>query len=151
MFINMQQYTPSENPTLESSIDGRITALLSLIRNNYATSSPAQPPTPMDLAQKLQFFSIDTISEIAFGQTFGHLEKNADFMEYIRSLEEGLAIGNVCFGLGIGWLRTLPVVGGLLAPDEGALRGFGRMVSLVFLYLFFIFSLLIFCGDMDVC
>lgn len=39
----------------------------------------------MDLGEKIQFFTLDVISDLAFGEAFGHLEKDADVFSYIET------------------------------------------------------------------
>ncbi len=44
----------------------------------------------MDLARKAQYFTLDTITDIAFGQAFGDLVLDEDVHKYIISTEEML-------------------------------------------------------------
>jgi hypothetical protein len=42
----------------------------------------------MDLGQKGQFFTLDVISDLAFGKAFGYLEQDADVFDYIKIIEQ---------------------------------------------------------------
>lgn len=42
----------------------------------------------MDLARTVQYFTLDTITDIAFGQAFGDLVLDEDVHKYIKSTEE---------------------------------------------------------------
>lgn len=46
----------------------------------------------MDFALKAQFFTLDVLSEIAFGEAFGYLTKDKDLYDYIKTTEESLPI-----------------------------------------------------------
>lgn len=117
-------YSGKENLALESSIDARLLDLIHLIRSKYVSSD-----TPMDLARKVQYFTLDVISEIGFGQTFGDLKADADLNDYAKSSEEGLFALTVAASLGLNWLLHIPWVGRLVGPSEKDKTGFGKMMS----------------------
>jgi cytochrome P450 len=83
----------------------------------------------MDLARKVQYFTLDVISEIGFGQTFGDLKADADLNDYAQSSEEGLFFLTVAASLGINWLLHIPLVARLLGPSEKDKSGFGKMMA----------------------
>lgn len=56
--------------------------LINLIQNNYL--SPPSEYVPFDLAQTVTFFTLDTISTVAFGRCFGFLDKDGDPFDYIK-------------------------------------------------------------------
>lgn len=43
---------------------------------------------PMDFAMKANYLTLDVISEISYGKSFGHLEQDADVYEHIKMMEE---------------------------------------------------------------
>jgi hypothetical protein len=43
---------------------------------------------PVDLAPKIQYFTLDVISDIAFGKAFGNLTADGDVSSYIKIIEE---------------------------------------------------------------
>ncbi|KAE9363167.1 cytochrome P450 [Stipitochalara longipes BDJ] len=47
---------------------------------------------PVDFAPKAQYFTLDVISEIAFGEAFGNLEADEDLASYIKTTEETIPI-----------------------------------------------------------
>lgn len=82
----------------------------------------------MDLAQKIPFFTLDVISHIGLGTPFGNLVSNKDVNDYLKSSEEGLKIGNTAFGMGLGWMREVPIIGPAISPSEKDASGYGRMM-----------------------
>ncbi|KAF2205986.1 pisatin demethylase [Delitschia confertaspora ATCC 74209] len=123
-------YSGKENPTLEPSIDARVKELIHLIKSKYATPAASTGVSKsMDLALKFQFFTLDVISDIGLGSPFGDLKADADVNSYIKSSEEGLAIGNTSWALGLLWLRDLPIIGKAIGPSEKDEAGFGMMMA----------------------
>ncbi|KAL1612353.1 hypothetical protein SLS60_000579 [Paraconiothyrium brasiliense] len=123
-------YSGRENLHLESSVDKRVEEFVELIRAKYL-SSEAQV-IPMDLAQKVQYLTLDVISSLAFGKTFGMLQNDADVDDYLRSSEEGLAAGNTALALGVSWLAHAPFIGKFIAPSPNDDTGFGKMIAACF-------------------
>ncbi|KAF0635628.1 hypothetical protein FPSE5266_20364 [Fusarium pseudograminearum] len=120
-------YSGRENPHLESSVDERVQEFLDLIRNKFLSSDTQV--IPIDLAQKVQYLTLDIISGIGFGKTFGMVQKDSDVDEYLKSSEEGLAIGNIALALGFSWLAHAPIIGRLIAPSAKDNNGFGKMIA----------------------
>jgi len=64
----------------ESIIDRHICNLVDLIRQKYVLNESR----PMDLAEKCQFLTIDVITELATGKSFGDLALDEDKFEFLR-------------------------------------------------------------------
>jgi len=62
-------------------------ALLKLIETLYL-SGPTETK-PFDLAEKMQFFSMDTIADISFGKPIGFLANNTDMYSYLKTSAAG--------------------------------------------------------------
>ena len=82
----------------------------------------------MDLARKIQYFTLDVISTIGFGQAFGDLKADADLNDYIKSGEQGLVIVTLSGALGLTPYLQWPPIARLLGPSESDKNGFGRMM-----------------------
>ncbi|KAF7503960.1 hypothetical protein GJ744_002985 [Endocarpon pusillum] len=91
-------YSGKENPSLELSIDKRLTHFISFIRQKYLSCSVEASSLekrefqsasycykPVDFARIAQYFALDVISDIAFGQPFGFLETDSDVHDYIKT------------------------------------------------------------------
>ncbi|KAL3963284.1 hypothetical protein ACCO45_000288 [Purpureocillium lilacinum] len=126
-------YSGRENLHLESSIDERLAEFLALIRAKYV-SSPDRPGVPLDLGEKVQFFTLDVISGVGLGRPFGMLASDSDVDQYLRSSEDGLRAANAALALGVSWLAHTPLVGRLIAPSPRDGNGFGRMMATCFRY-----------------
>ena len=72
------QYSGKDIPHLESNIDDRIRDLVSLIDQQTGSGRP------IDLAQTAQFFTLDVLTQIAFGDSAGFLVKNTDLYQYVE-------------------------------------------------------------------
>ncbi|KAJ4418717.1 hypothetical protein N0V82_005390 [Gnomoniopsis sp. IMI 355080] len=78
-------YSTKENPSLESNVDEQLRSLVALIRNRYI--SQGDQYRPLDFARVVQYFTLDSITRIAFGEAFGYLATDSDVYGYIESLE----------------------------------------------------------------
>ncbi|CAE7215810.1 Pisatin demethylase [Pyrenophora teres f. teres] len=122
-------YAGKENPDLEPSIDVHVKELVELVRKYASSTASTKPSRPMDLAEKIPFFTLDVISHVGLGEAFGDLKADKDLRNYVQSSEEGLKIGNTAFALGISWLKNMPVIGPAISPSENDATGFGNMMA----------------------
>jgi cytochrome P450 len=120
-------YSGKENLSLEPDIDGRLQELLDLIRSKYISTSSGS--RPMDLARKIQYFTLDVISTIGFGEAFGDLEADDDLNDYIKSGEQGLTVVTISAALGLTKYLQWPPIARLLGPSEKDKTGFGKMMG----------------------
>ena len=112
---------------MESSIEVVIARLVDLIERKYL--STAKEYRPMDLAQKGQFFTLDVISELAFGQAFGYLDQDDDVYDYIKITNSFIPVMLV--------LANVPALARLLQsrwfrglmPKESDKLGFGAFIG----------------------
>ncbi len=82
----------------------------------------------LDLGRKVQYFTLDIISDIAFDSPFGFLETDSDVYKYIETTESALPIVMVT--------TVVPVFVKMLAsrllrsalPSETDAFGFGRVL-----------------------
>jgi cytochrome P450 len=75
-------YTGKENLSMEGSIETQIARLVELIETKYLSTD--QEYRPMDWGVKAQYFTLDVIGELAWGQPMGFLEHDADVYDYIK-------------------------------------------------------------------
>lgn len=84
---------------------------------------------PVDLGRRAQFFTLDVLSDLAFGEPFGFLETDSDVYEYIKTAEETLPM--VMVTTVVPWLVKVlssPIFKRLL-PSEKDRLGFGRVMG----------------------
>ncbi|KAH3907555.1 hypothetical protein HBI56_159840 [Parastagonospora nodorum] len=122
-------YSGKENPTLEPSIDTHVKELVDLVGKYAASQASNKPSKSMDLAKKIPYFTLDVISHVGLGESFGDLLADNDQMDYLKASEEGLKIGNTAFAMGFGWLRNAVIIGRAISPSEQDQTGFGKMMA----------------------
>ncbi len=76
---------------LHDIIDAQVLGFVRLLESKYLATEAARHVT-VDLARKVQFFTLDVISNLAFGNAFGYLEADADKFGYIRTTESTVPI-----------------------------------------------------------
>ena len=123
-------YAGKENPGMENEIDERIRDLISLIERKYV-STDEEPGRQMDFGQIAQFFTLDVISGLAFGQPFGDLIVDEDKFDYIKTNEEAFPVM-----VSMSELREVrsflekSSLMKLLAPSAKDKIGFGKVIGL---------------------
>ena len=81
----LTQYFGKENDSLEAGVDNRVAAFIKLVEDKYISTGTQY--RPMDIASRSQYFTIDVITELAFGKTFNCIEQDADVRGYVPSIE----------------------------------------------------------------
>jgi hypothetical protein len=123
------QYSGKENESMEQTIETQIANLVGLIKSKYI--SEAATYRPVDLAQKLQYFTLDVISDLAFGQPLGYLEQDADPYDYIEAMGASMPVlatlGNVPWLADLFHSRLLR----RFLPSERDEGGFGALIGCV--------------------
>jgi hypothetical protein len=83
----------------------------------------------VDFAQKAQFFTLDVISDLAFGQPFGYLSKDEDVFDFLKITRAYFPVTVTMANLP--WMITLlhsRLLSGLLPKDTDKI-GFGAFVG----------------------
>ncbi|OTA01466.1 cytochrome P450 [Trichoderma parareesei] len=117
-------YAGRDVDNIEPKIDSNIRDFMRLL------GSYADKKTPVDLGRKVQYFTLDVISDLAYGAPFGFVETDTDVYEYIQTTEKNLPM--IMVVTVFPWLLTLlnsPVLKGLLPSTKDRL-GFGRIMSI---------------------
>ncbi|KAI9150078.1 Pisatin demethylase [Paramyrothecium foliicola] len=128
----MPGYSGRENLDLEKSIDESIQKLLNLVRNKYISTETRA--IPMDLAKKVQYLTLDVISGVGLGKTFGMLDADSDIHDYLKSTEDGLLANQILFAMGLSWLVQAPIIGKFIAPAAGDGSSYGHMMQTCYQY-----------------
>lgn len=105
-------------------------ALVDLIERKYiSTNSDFKP---FDFARKASYFTLDTLSSIAFGEPFGDLATDSDVHKYIGTTEESLPV--IVMVTVIPWLSKLlqTSVMKTFLPSEKDKIGLGRIIGFAF-------------------
>ncbi|KAH6629304.1 cytochrome P450 [Boeremia exigua] len=75
-------YSGKENESMESTIAIHIANFIHLIETKYLSTT--QIYRPVDFGEKASFFTLDVISDLAFGQAFGYLDTDEDKYDYLE-------------------------------------------------------------------
>ncbi|KAF5874565.1 putative benzoate 4-monooxygenase cytochrome p450 protein [Botrytis fragariae] len=79
-------YSGKDVENLEQSIDRQLNAFINLIERKYLST-----PTsfrPFEIAKKIQYFTLDAITDVAFGTPFGCIAQDDDMYDYIKTVEQ---------------------------------------------------------------
>ncbi|KAL6874463.1 cytochrome P450 [Trichoderma longibrachiatum] len=117
-------YAGRDVDNIEPTIDNNIRDFMRLL------AEYADRRRPVDLGRKVQYFTLDVISDLAYGAPFGFVETDTDVYEYIQTTEKNLPMVMVITVFP--WLLTLlnsRILKGLLPSTKDRL-GFGRIMSI---------------------
>ncbi|KAL2214516.1 cytochrome P450 [Sarocladium strictum] len=120
-------YSGKENESMEHTVDEHVARLIHLLETKYLSKDDQF--RPVDIAQKIQFFSLDVISDLAFGQAFGYIEEDADVFDFIKITRSFFPVALV--------MANLPAVVTILhsrffrsaLPKETDKFGFGAFIG----------------------
>lgn len=114
---------------MEGSVDTQIAKFVELIETNYI--STPKDYSPMDLGEKASFFTLDVISDLAFGQAFGYLETDRDVYDYLKMMKTAvplmMAVSDVPILADILQSRLFRAI----LPSEADKVGFGAFIGYV--------------------
>lgn len=122
-------YSGKENVHLEQDVDEKLLQMLELIQTNYVTKPEVNLFRTMDISRVTSYFTLDVISKVAFGQTFGFLDRDEDPFGYIENLMEFLpAIIVMGVYTELQQIMKAPVIKSML-PRSTDKRGLGRVMG----------------------
>jgi len=122
-------YSGKENLHLEQDVDEQLLNMFTLIDTRYVSRPEQGIFRTVDLSRVTSFFTLDVISKIAFGQTFGFLEKDEDPFGYLKNLEQFLP-AIIVFGVytELTNILKMPLMKAAL-PKSTDKRGLGRVMG----------------------
>ncbi|KAK8134230.1 Cytochrome P450 [Apiospora sp. TS-2023a] len=119
-------YSGRENLELERDVDKCVAKMVHLI----GSYTDKRGNNTFDLANKLQFLTLDVIGLVGFGNSFGLLDVDADPHEFVSSTEAGLRRINKLMGLGMSWINRVPFLGPSAELDAEKATGFEKMLTI---------------------
>jgi hypothetical protein len=127
MLTTPTKYSGKENESMEESINVQIANLIRLIETKYLSS--AHSYRPVDFGEKASFFTLDVISDLAFGGAFGYLEKDEDVYNYLKITQSFIPIMMLISNVPtLADLLHSKLLRGLL-PSESDKLGFGAFIG----------------------
>ncbi|KAH7203195.1 cytochrome P450 [Fusarium oxysporum] len=120
-------YSGKENESLERTIDEHIAKLINLLETKYLSTD--KDYRPVDFAQKIQFFTLDVISDLAFGQAFGYMEQDDDVFDFIKITKSYFPVTLIMANIPslVSLLHSKLFSGAL--PKESDKLGFGAFIG----------------------
>lgn len=89
-------YDGKENNRLEAEIDAGIQGFVDLIEREYVYSEEGKGK-PMDIAVTAQYWGMDTMGRLAFGQEIGDCASNSDKYNFIKAVQDSTPMMYVIF------------------------------------------------------
>jgi len=118
-------YSGKENPNLEPDMDRVIMTMVELIKSKYI--SQAATTRPCDLGQIIQYLTLDIITALSLGKSFGWLE-DEDKYEYIATMEANIPAMNFMSAVPfLSRLLRVPAVQRMTLPTVKDRVGMGRI------------------------
>lgn len=112
---------------MEGTIDKNIANFIKLIRRKYLSTNSENKP--LDLGRKVQYFTLDVISDLAYREPFGYLDADVDLHGYIEEVEKVFASGlMVTIFPWLNWVLRLSIVKAAL-PSEKDPLGLGKILG----------------------
>lgn len=128
--IHCGQYSGKENPGLETSIDDRIHDLVNLIERKYISTGTTL--RALDFAQVAQYFTMDVLTDVAFGAPFGYLARDEDVHDYIKTIRSFMPVLELQTNHPVmNSLMSSRLVKALLAPTAQDRTGMGKVMGWV--------------------
>ncbi|CZT21896.1 related to pisatin demethylase (cytochrome P450) [Ramularia collo-cygni] len=123
-------YSGKENPGLEGDVDECVKDFIELIEKKYI-SEPGQRVVHMDLARKVQYFTTDVLSKLAFDDNFHDLKDDRDNHGYMTEVET-IFPKTFCLCTIPSFLSFLynSGVASLLAPSDQSQLGLGKVFAI---------------------
>ncbi|KAI3325275.1 benzoate 4-monooxygenase cytochrome p450 [Xylariaceae sp. AK1471] len=113
---------------LEQTVDSVVVKLLDLINRKYVDKGTNR--TPMDIAVLAQYFTLDVVSTLGWGKSFGNLEADRDVYGYVAMLSNGMPNMMVlCLFPGLLKILQSPLTRWFMDRDQEVV-GFGKFVSM---------------------
>ena len=124
------KYSGKENPGLEQSVDDRCEDLVGLIRKKYISSKTVL--RKLDFAQISQYFTMDVLTDVAFGAPFGYLAGDEDVHDYIKTIRAFMPVLELQTNHPtVNYLMGSRLVQALAAPTAKDRTGMGAVIGSV--------------------
>ncbi|KAI9817412.1 MAG: hypothetical protein M1827_001021 [Pycnora praestabilis] len=122
-------YAGKGNPYLERDVDDQVASLVDLIERKYLSSG--SDLRRLDFATVAQYFTLDVITKIAYGDAFGYLAKDEDLHEYIKTTREVVPFFILCQSVpSILYFFQSRLMHALMGPKPHDKKGMGRLMGL---------------------
>lgn len=121
------QYSGKEVDNLEAKVDQNVLRLVDLLDTKYISVDK-----PFDFGRKAQYFTLDVISDLAFGAPFGDVETDSDVHGYVTTMESSMP--TIIVTTVLPWVIKMmqsPIFKSMI-PSETDSIGLGKTMAYVF-------------------
>ena len=121
-------YGGRENPSLEEGTDTQLSIFVDLIRRKYISAGAEFKP--IDMAIATQCFTLDSLSQVAYGNAFGFLATDSDMFDYVSESKKLLPV--LVLSAEVPWAGRIfmsPTFLRFLGPKPTNSKGFGKMLK----------------------
>ncbi|KAI1081406.1 cytochrome P450 [Whalleya microplaca] len=87
-------YSLRDVPSIENDIDDTLAELVTLLRKKYVSTE--DDPRPVDWANVAEYFTLDTLSKVSYGKSFGCLKADRDVHDFVESSKSGMSFMTLC-------------------------------------------------------
>lgn len=117
---------------LEEAVNERVSEFVSLIEKNWLSTS--ERTKPFDIAKRIQFFTIDTITHLCFGKPMGFVQSDSDKHNFIATIEQQLPIVQhfsviLSFNTALKWASAIPLLRKFVVPSSADKSGIGVIMG----------------------
>jgi len=123
-------YSGREIGNLEAAVDSQIVQLINLIRRKYITKAGGGIIRPANFSDLTRFFSLDIISLLFFGKSWGHLDEGADVLGWVGAMDSALPLMTLAVEIPLFRTLLLSRYGflGLFGPKTTDKHGLGVVI-----------------------
>lgn len=117
---------------LEAAVDERMTEFIDSIERRWV-SVPGRT-IYLDIARRLQYLTIDTITHLCFGKPLGFISSDTDKHDFIATIETQLPIVqhfSVILSLNtvLQWISAVPILRTFVVPSPADKSGIGVIMK----------------------
>ena len=126
------KFTSRNIGNLEPMIDERL--LDWLRRADHHWTSDSQKYTAFDIGKRIQFLTVDIITQICLGTELGCVSTDSDRYDFLAIVQRGNAVCQhfsvlLEFNSLMYYLAKVPVIGAMIIPRPGDKSGVGRIMG----------------------
>ncbi|KAI1846105.1 hypothetical protein JX266_007914 [Neoarthrinium moseri] len=113
---------------IENGVNTQIEFLVETIRSRYLSTSTRHQPT--DLAQVIRYFTLDVITHLSYGTSFGFLAAEQDLYDYTNSVDRFIRAITLSVDIPLfRWIAYSPLLTGIM-PKASDKSGMGKLIGI---------------------
>ncbi|KAI1984421.1 hypothetical protein LOZ51_006664 [Ophidiomyces ophidiicola] len=126
-------YAGKEIEGLEDAIDERITDFVNRIEQRWLSED--SETKVFDIARRIQFLAVDTITHLCFGKPLGCIKTDTDMFNFLSTIETQLPIVQhfsviLEFNTLLLWMAGIPLIRKLILPSASDKTGVGVIMGI---------------------